>query len=310
MERVWQHDKFVQKYKTHSPIHMKHLFLVSTITFLSLIIIPGLNPPISMSNPQLGSGIVGVEFTTSTIITSISETTVISLIILLSIIILANIETYFILFKSNHYFLKYKLMPIIAIIFFVLYICIFFYSTVNVQSQNIQKTFFSPKLEDTSMQYYDIINKIDSKKISKFSPITLKYPSNYSLTINLLKEDINTTHYNAYALINVNNNDKTNKFEIDKINEVYFENTQDFKNHKFTNYQTSLIYPLGLNNPIITAKEIGKEEIRKYIGTPILIKNPSANLIIESLRLFFTIIFYLFGTIAFVRYFLKEKILD
>jgi hypothetical protein len=301
--------KFVIKNKSHTTIMIKHIFLVSTITYLSLFLIPELNPPITMNMPELESGIVGVQFETSTIINEKTKTLYLNLIILFTIFILANIEVNHILKKSENYFLKYKLMPIIALLFFIVYMSIFFYSTIDFQSQNIQKSYLNSNAKESSERYNEIILKINDKMISKYATIPLEYKQyNYSLNIELYKEDINSTTYNSYGLLTINNNIQNNQFTIEKLDNAFFKDKNDFKNHKFTNHQTSLIYNFGINNPILIKKEINVEDIKTYLGPPITIKEKSANIIIEILRLTFTIIFYLFGSIAFIRYFLNEKI--
>lgn len=309
--------KFIQKIKTHSPQIIKHLLLTSSFSYLIIYLLPSFKLPITLGLPNITSMIAGVELKTSQLILEQTPTLVLESITFLVLFILIHILTYYLLKNNHSQFFKYKLMPIISVVFFILYISIFFLSVINIQTQSIQKDYFNKPIAQNEGEYQKIIDELNNHKLRKYNLNVGNYsvPSPFDNNITLydinvipLIKKINDTHFQGYFLINLYEINPKYKYNIDDIGSVYFENNGDYNNLKFQNSNVNLIYDLGINHQIyqnLTSNNGYNLAIHLFNS-----KEKSSQTIFELFRFFFTAIFYIFGSIAFVRYFFKEKILD
>ncbi len=132
--------KIIQK-KSKTPILIRYLFLVSSLLFLAIIFLPDLDTPLTIGVLDSSSGILGVEIKTHNLITNniIEPKTIFNLLIFLIIFIVVNIEVYYFIVHSKSQNLKHKLIPIIVLVFFIIYTSIFYFSQIPylIQIQNI-----------------------------------------------------------------------------------------------------------------------------------------------------------------------------
>lgn len=323
--------KFILKIKSHSPKFLKYLFLSSSLLYLSLILLPNLSTPISIDIPDKGSTITGVELKTTPFIKfdsqiqNFSDKTIFQVLIFIILILIIGVETNIFLEKSNSDFLKYKLMPLIALLFFLIYISIFFYSTVEKDSKIITDIFANKKIQnmidENSEKYSNLIKLTKDKKMIltsfeeniNYSKINLNVELKAFTNINKQSStfDENSNH-NDYLLITIKEHENI-KFE--NYSKVYLpKHKYEFKT-KTIQKNTTIIYFLGENYYLLSNKRgveniyIGENEINKIISKEHK-ENNILLLITQIIRLIFITIFYLFGSIAFARYFIREKIRD
>ena len=308
--------KFIQKNKTHSPKLIKHIFLVSAILYLSILLIPNLNPPIEMTNTY-NYGIIGVDFTTNQIININQPFPHIELLILLIIFIIANIEIKYVVFKTEHRFLKYKLMPIIAIIFFIIYISLFFTSVISNDYNSLKNDLKLSSIKEKELSHFELnnnkfneinnkLNTIGNGKLDYFD-ISIKS----SQTRAQIKE--NDEHKDYLLIENINSKTPV-PVRFKNYENIYFNDNNNYNINNYllkTNNSRILIY-LGKEIIQFQDNQINTDIIYKtFINNIMEIKeNNPIEIFGNIIRVIFISIFYIFGSIAFVNYFIKEKILD
>ncbi len=295
--------KFITNNKTHSPDLVKYIFLTVSILYLSLFLIPDLNPNITINSALDNSQIIGVNFNTHQTITQITNTTMLSTITFLVLSLIVSIGIYYTLKNTNSKIIKYKLMPTIALIFFIIYISMFFFSIAKLQTTTIQEKFTLNDQVKGETEYNDLSNKIKNDEIDKYETISIG-SNYYNLKLTPLK-DIKS----EYILFNLENIDTTKKYNIKNLENIYFENSKDYQDFKFQKGNVMFIYQLE-NNSNVFDKQINQAELIEIIKPIIGLKQNTTLNNLEIIRFFFTAIFYIFGSIAFIRLFLKEKILN
>lgn len=300
--------KFIQKIKTHSHPIFKHIFLTGSILYLVIYLLPSFSLPITLDMPNLNSGIAGVEFHTSQLILKQTTTLMLEVITFLVTFVLIHIGGYYLLKNTKSSFIKYKLMPIISIIFFTIYISIFFFSVITHETQNIQSNYFETSPTQNEGKYQEIITKLENKQLIKYSQTTVN-STYFQISITPLREKITENNYNDYLLLSLNGIDIQTKYSIENIDNIFFENSSDYEKSKFAKSNTNLIISLGKNHKLFSNKMSINNLIE--IINPIIQTKENTNIrFFEIFRIIFTAIFYIFGSIAFVRYFIKKKIFD
>ena len=314
------------------------VLLISCLILYFMIILFNFNTPISIDKPSneirgidIYSQQIFIDSSSNNLTNNYKFENTIKLILLIILFLsfgIFSIWKYDILnpiFKRLFYY--------IIIIFFITYIGIFFYSTIENEISGI--------LERNILNYntFDDYTKINNYLINNSNiimrdpniKISEKLQNNKNNNLNnkinivplLYTKIINNNQHLDYIKFNVSNCDtKNNYILVPNLKNIYFSNNSyNYKTGEIKQQQFQLIYKLGINffDVDIKNKNIKRNtnNINKILSNMILfgeteIKNNNINIfrLTEYLRLFLISIFYLFGTIEFTKYYFKNNIFN
>ena len=316
--------KNIQKQETKINNIFGTIFLAGLIFLPIVFLLPNTNLPLNIGVTSEESNILGVDIHTKNVFEE--ELTSKASLELLTTTILFLVIIGFLIFRYEKYkFFFDKLIFIIAISFFMLYITIFFLSIIKSEFNYIQNDFKSPKLSDTSANYTKIsqiysnpIYYIDQrgKTENTIKGTTITYTQTPFTTLEKVNRnyvnysiDKNYTDY-LYIIIKNPNNEK---IVIEDISKAYFKEPQYIKqNILYTNEkEIELIYEFG-NKLIIEETKNGYTSKAKnninIIKKKSYIETTMTN-IIEYIKFIFLAIFYVFGGVEFAIYFTRKNIL-
>lgn len=277
-------------------------FITSLFLLISLMLSNILNP-IMLGTPT--SSIKGVDIYTQNIFSTHTNFLIESIMIFFTIIIFSTII--FLTYNKIKIILK-KITYYTILLFFVIYISIFFYSTIETEISNTLDRHIQKK--NTIEDY----NKINKNLQNEF--ILKKQRTNIELFVNKLDK----VNHIDYLKINFQNFNYQNQYIIvlDVTNTYFSTNSFNYKTGEIKETNFSIIYKLGKNqleinneNIIFNSKKIEYILNNKIkIGEAIIKNTPKINefIISEYLRLILISIFYLFGTIEFIKYYFKKNL--
>jgi hypothetical protein len=315
------------------------IFLSSLILFGLLYFLNGLNPPIQFDATKALS-VRGVDFYTSSIFgnnNSIYTNDITYFNLLISII---SFFTFLIIFMLTYdKFQKFyiKSFYIIILLFFIIYIGIFYTSYASNEFSAIQH--FSSNFDKSSFNYgnYSKVQSIylnsSNYKFPNFITIFENNPKIEVKPFSTLKSESGTyfvekaENHDDYLYVEISNyNEKLFEVSIQNSSRIFFnENYYDESKKVFIQENISFIYYLGKNYFDIKKRKYGElYEINTTMNQGIINEmldfeaktkkfSPiQANLqkLIEQIRLLFTSLFYILGTIAFSFFYVKKNLFN
>lgn len=300
------------------------IFLAGLIFLPIVFLLPNTNLPLNIGVTSDESNILGVDIHTKNVFEE--ELTSKTSIELLTTTILFLVIIGFLLFRYEKYkFFFDKLIFIITISFFMIYITIFFLSIIKTEFNYIQNDFKNPKISDTSANYNKIsqiysnpTHYIDQrgKTENTIKGTTINYTQTPFTTLEKVNRNYvnysTNKNYTDYLYITIKNPNNEKLF-IEDISKAYFKDPQYIKqNILYTNEkEIELMYEFG-NKLIIEETENGYTSKAKnninIIKKKSYIQTTMTN-IIEYIKFIFLTIFYVFGAIEFAIYFTRKNIL-
>lgn len=325
--------KNIQNKKIKIPNILGVIFL-SSIIFLLLIMvfIPNVDVPIKIGQTQSVS-IKGVDLYTSPVTNqdiNNEETFLRTAIELLLSFLLFIVSSIFLLFRYQKYKIYFeKIFYTIILLFFIFYISIFFMSTlqqeINSVTTSFKNTFFENQdeiiLKDNALEF-DILYET----YSRYSRSQSVYKSNiyddiitYSLFSTYKSSDeIGKTHsdYILYELESENLNDYKIILAEPQRTYIKYIDSFNFNTLRFKSDKTQIIYRLDDNTFSFEDKrnpdfKLNDAQIQSYVSA---VKAENSIFLsmqnhIEILRIIYNSIFYIFGLVGFVTFFIRHDLM-
>jgi len=309
--------KNIQKVHLNLPKAFVVIFLSSLVTWIFLLLSPSINPSINFGFPQTDS-ISGVDIYTNNLSAN-QDSNLFSASVLKVLLFFIISTLIFWYVKKRWYIPLKKIMYFTTLFFFVIYISMYYLSTVKVEVKNFQEDLKFSKENVKDANYFGIYNLYLSNLSMKTQrAIDVKIDKKETrIKIHPFWTGTHKSHQD-YLVIDFENLDKTGTFFFNGVKEYYFDNEQSYdeKKGKFSTSNAKGIFVLENKTFQFENNKLNSKKLNLFLSNLISVDSPEKTTLsklekaVGYLRLIFLSVFYIFGTISFVWFFLRKNVFN